>query len=103
MSITLPGGVIARFDIEMSLLVKTRSKVFPLIWVGSRICCVRLRSNTKSQKLEESDEPPDRVDQQISGRLKSPTIKHGETGFRLCVPTRRSISIVSTFYILRKV
>ena len=91
MSITLPGGVIARFDIEMSLLVKTRSKVFPLIWVGSRICCVRLRSNTKSQKLEESDEPPDRVDQQISGRLKSPTIKHGVLEERM--PVRKGISV----------
>jgi len=41
--------------------------------------------------LEERDEPPDRVDQQISGRLKSPTIKHGVLEERMSV--RKGISV----------
>ena len=57
----------------LSALVMTRSKILPLICVGQLTSWVRLYSYTRSHK-ELEREVPDRVDQQMSGRLKSTTM-----------------------------
>ena len=47
--------------------------------------CARLDSNTKSQNKLDGSEQPEREDQQISGRLKSPTrIRNFSLAARVC-------------------
>jgi len=51
--------------------------MLPHVWVGVSTSSVRFESKINSQKLSDAAELPDRVDQLISGRLKSPRIKTG--------------------------
>ena len=60
--------------IQSRSLVKTRSSMLPLLCVDCRISWDKLLSNTKSQNKVERDEQPERQNQSISGRLKSPKI-----------------------------
>ena len=48
--------------------------MLPPTCVGSSISWVWLLSKTKSQKIFETLDPPDRVFQSMSGKLKSPRI-----------------------------
>ena len=57
-------------DIRIDCVVRTKSKIFPLIWVELVTCCVKFQ-------LNESLVEPVRDDQHIPGRLKSPQIKQG--------------------------
>ena len=50
-----------------------RSRIFPLVWVGLSISCDKFRSKIKSQKDTERWEEEERVDQSMSGMLKSPS------------------------------
>ena len=62
-------------DIKIDCVVRTKSKIFPLIWVELVTCCVKFQLKMKSQKIVESLVEPVRDDQHIPGRLKSPQIK----------------------------
>ena len=51
--------------------------MLPQVWVNDSTSCVKLDSNTNSQKLLQTNESPVRVGQLMSGKLKSPRIRTG--------------------------
>ena len=53
--------------------MRIRSRIFPLVWVGLSINLDRLKLKMKSQKDIKWWEDEERVDQSISGILKSPS------------------------------
>ena len=64
--------------------------MLPFTCVGQVMSCERLDSNTKSQRRFERREVPEREDQHISGRLKSPmTMRNSQFEERV---NRKSIS-----------
>ena len=61
-------------DIKVLSLVRTRSSILPLMWVGWWINRDKLRSKVKSQKRDENLLDPVIVSKSISGKSKSPMI-----------------------------
>ena len=60
--------------------------IFPAMWMGVVISCLRLRSNKRSQKSVDCEVEPDIVFQLIFGRLKSP--RRIKFSLGLCVLSR---------------